>query len=86
MTGVIVCYSKCWACQLGQCFDPPAVHTWMDREDAEHRGMAWPLTDELEAANPCACRCAGSQGGCVAISGEQAQRITEAAQKAVDRG
>jgi hypothetical protein len=59
-----VCYAKCWPCQTWprQCFDPPKAHTWMDREDAEHAGVAWPV-DPSEPGRLCGCACAVVPGG-----------------------
>jgi hypothetical protein len=56
----IVCYSKCWPCQFGQC--PPCVpHTWMDDEDITHAGLTVPTTgeqwDSLADERPCGCPC-----------------------------
>jgi hypothetical protein len=55
----IVCYSKCWGCQFGQCTDGP--HTWMDDEDITHAGLAMPTTPEgwaaLATEKPCGCHC-----------------------------
>lgn len=55
----IVCYSKCWPCQFGQCSDEP--HTWMNDEDAAHAGLTVPKTPEewaaLAADRPCGCNC-----------------------------
>lgn len=39
----IVCYSKCWPCQFGQCTDEP--HTWMDDDDREHARLAAESTE-----------------------------------------
>jgi hypothetical protein len=55
----IVCYAKCWGCQLGQCVDEP--HTWMDDEDIVHAGLTVPTTTEgwagLATSRPCGCHC-----------------------------
>lgn len=59
---MIICYARCWACQFGQCFEPPQVHTWMDREDAEHAGVAWPMSPDQQAERRCACSCARPDG------------------------
>lgn len=59
MDSVIVCYSKCWPCMFGDHLDPPKPHTWMDDEDAEAKGLSWPLTPEQAAENPCGCYCTG---------------------------
>ena len=54
----VVCYARCWSCQFDCCFDPPQMHTWMDKEDAIHAGHPWPLPPEIAAQEPCACPCA----------------------------
>lgn len=54
----VVCFTRCYACQFGYCFDPPEAHTWMAKEDAEHAGHPWPLPPEVAATNQCACPCA----------------------------
>lgn len=64
-------YTRCWSCICRGCYDPPQAHTWMSREDAEHAGLSWPLTDEQKAASPCACRCAGGPGACVTLAVEE---------------
>lgn len=49
---VIVCYTRCWACMVGEC--PGGWHTWADAEDvanAEHMGHPDPR------AQKCACAC-----------------------------
>lgn len=52
----IVCYSKCWPCQFGQCSDEP--HTWMDDDDREHAGIpAGTTAAQLAAQKPCGCHC-----------------------------
>ncbi len=33
---VIVCYAKCWPCNMGEHYDPPQAHGWADAEDIEH--------------------------------------------------
>ena len=76
--GIRIQYARCWGCQYGQHYDPPNVHTWMDREDAECKGLPWPLTAEQQAERPCACRCAGGPGGCVEVAAEQATTQQEA--------
>lgn len=55
---MIVCYTKCWACQFGDHFDEPTPHTWMDDKDAEHAGVSYPLSDEDAAKHNCGCYCA----------------------------
>ena len=54
MNGVIICYSRCWACQFGQCFDPPQAHPWWDRDDVEHAEA----TGQPAPEGDCACSCA----------------------------
>lgn len=54
MNGVIICYSRCWACMSGCCFDPPKAHPWWDQEDVEHAEA----TDQPAPAGDCACPCA----------------------------
>lgn len=63
----MVSYAKCWPCQTrwqgeGGCFDPPQAHTWMDKEDADHAGVAWPV-DPSEPGRLCGCECAVVPGG-----------------------
>ena len=58
---VIICYTKCWPCQLGQ--HDGGTHTWMDAEDIEHAGnIPMPTTPQewahLAATHPCGCYCA----------------------------
>lgn len=62
---------RCEPCTWGMCHDPDTTsslpagpHTWMDKEDAEHKGLTWPLTPENAAAHPCPCECTGGPGGC----------------------
>lgn len=57
ITGIIVCLTRCWACQFSEHYDPPERHTWMDQDDAQHAGHTWPLTPEVDAANTCGCWC-----------------------------
>lgn len=56
---LIVCWTRCWWCQLGGCSRRP--HTWMDEEDIEHEGMRVPTTREqwarLARLRPCGCWC-----------------------------
>lgn len=54
----VVCFTRCWSCQFGECFEPPKAHTWMDKEDADHAGHPWPLPEDIAAKNVCACSCA----------------------------
>jgi hypothetical protein len=54
---IIVCYTRCYSCMFGSHFEPKQAHSWMEQEDAEHAGHAWPLTPEVEAANLCPCSC-----------------------------
>jgi hypothetical protein len=62
---IIVCYSRCWACQLGENEDHPGTpHTWMGSEDIEHsKDVAMPKTPEewaaLAESHPCNCWCVG---------------------------
>jgi len=87
-TSMRIQYARCEPCQFGHHFDPPEAHTWMGREDVEYKGLTWPLTVEQQAANPCACRCAGGPGGCVTVqvSDEQAQKIQKIADALTERG
>lgn len=58
---------RCEPCTLGMCHtpgQPPTPHTWMEKEDAEHQCLSWPLTPEQAAAHPCPCECTGGPGGC----------------------
>jgi hypothetical protein len=51
----IVCYTKCWACTLGQHVEPAEWHTWADKDDIEHAkdtGQPDPSTSR------CGCWCA----------------------------
>ncbi len=59
----IVCYAKCWPCQMGQHDDIP--HTWMDSDGREHAGIpADKPLDELAVEKPCGCHCnAANVGG-----------------------
>lgn len=52
--GAIVCYTKCWACQFGDHFDPPKPHPWADIDDIEHARN----TGQAEPTGVCACSCA----------------------------
>lgn len=54
---VIICYSRCWACMAGQCYDPPKAHPWWDQEDAEHAKA----TGQAAPEGDCACPCAKEQ-------------------------
>lgn len=50
---IIVCYSTCWACKFGHCYETPTPHPWWDQEDvegAEAAGVPVPTGD-------CACPC-----------------------------
>lgn len=52
----IVCMTRCYACQFGECLDPPAWHTWAEKDDVEHAkatGQPDPSTSR------CGCSCAG---------------------------
>lgn len=61
-------YARCWECGVsGGCYTEPTPHTWMDAEDAECKGLAWPMTQEQKEAHPCACTCANGPGVCVVI-------------------
>lgn len=55
----LVCWSKCWPCQFGECPDGP--HTWMDSEDLRHAGVRVPWTRwgwrRLAVKRPCGCDC-----------------------------
>lgn len=82
--GIRIQYARCEPCQFGHHFDPPEAHTWIGREDADHKGLTWPLTDEQQASNPCACRCAGGPGGCVEATPQQAAALQEIVE-AIDR-
>ena len=54
----IVCYTRCWPCMTFEgCYEDTTPHTWMDKDDAEHAGLTWPLSAEDAAARPCACDC-----------------------------
>lgn len=49
----IVCYTRCYACQFGCCFDPPEPHTWGAEDDFEHARA----TGQPDPGN-CGCSCA----------------------------
>lgn len=58
--GVIVCYAKCWECNLGEC--PGGAHTWMDADDIDcDPAVVYPTSPEGWAAlavdRPCGCPC-----------------------------
>jgi hypothetical protein len=50
----IVCYSTCWSCKFGQCFEPPQPHPWADSEDIEAAEAA----RQPAPTGNCACSCA----------------------------
>lgn len=51
----IVCYTQCYSCMHGCCFDPPQWHTWADSEDIEHAAA----TGQPDpSSNRCGCPCA----------------------------
>lgn len=52
--GVTVCYTRCWGCMFGQCYDPPRQHPWWDVEDVAHAKA----TGQPEPTGTCACQCA----------------------------
>lgn len=52
--GLIVCCTRCWACQFDQHMDPPKAHPWADAEDVAHAKQ----TGQPEPTGNCACRCA----------------------------
>ena len=54
---VIVCYSRCWSCMCGQCYDPPQVHPWWDEDDVQHAKA----TGQPAPEGVCACPCARPQ-------------------------
>lgn len=51
----IVCATRCYACQFGECQDPPAWHTWAEKDDIEH-AKATGQPDPAESR--CGCSCA----------------------------
>lgn len=57
----IVCYSQCYSCMAGCCYDPPRWHTWADQDDIEHAAQ----TGQPDPSDSrCGCRCAdGPRGG-----------------------
>jgi hypothetical protein len=52
----IVCYSRCWSCMFGYCYDPPQPHPWWNGEDVEHAKA----TGQLAPEGDCTCSCARS--------------------------
>lgn len=52
--GTIVCYSTCWSCKFGHCYDPPQAHPWWDQEDVEYAEQAGKPAPEGNCACPCA--------------------------------
>lgn len=52
--GATVCYSQCWACQFGQCYEPARQHPWWDADDVEHAAA----TGQPAPIGDCACDCA----------------------------
>lgn len=54
VSGMIVCYSQCWGCMFGQCYDPAQPHPWWDGEDVEAAEAA----GQQPPAGNCACPCA----------------------------
>lgn len=73
-----ITFARCWSCQFGDCYDNPTPHPWMDDEDAEAAGIAWPLSDEDKAKHQCACACSGQAGHHVPLTPEQAKLIIDA--------
>lgn len=61
MTGaaVIVCYSRCWACQFGDHYDPPTPHPWWDEDDVAHAAE----TGQEPPTGNCGCSCGRQQPG-----------------------
>lgn len=60
MSGVIVCYQKCWACNFDS--HPGGPHTWMDEDDIEASSeVEAPKMPEdwqrLAVSWPCGCWC-----------------------------
>lgn len=51
--GLIVCYTRCWACQFDEHHQPPRPHTWADADDIAHAKN----TGQPTPGN-CACHCA----------------------------
>lgn len=51
----IVCMTRCYACQFGECLDPPAWHTWAEKDDVEH-AKATGQPDPSQSR--CGCSCA----------------------------
>lgn len=49
----IVCYSTCWSCKFGNCYDVPTPHPWWDQEDVEY---AESVGNPAPEGN-CGCRC-----------------------------
>lgn len=51
-------YARCWPCSMGadsQHYDPPAWHTWADREDVDH---ALKTGQSDPSKRRCGCSCA----------------------------
>ena len=52
-----ICYSRCWACQFGEHYDPPQWHTWADDEDVQHAAATGQPDPR---SSRCGCPCANS--------------------------
>jgi hypothetical protein len=57
----IVCLTKCWSCQFGECPPVSPPHTWMSEADLVHAQMPVPACPaewiELAVRKPCGCSC-----------------------------
>lgn len=51
--GIRICWTRCYACQFGQCPEPHGPHTWGAEDDIEHAAA----TGQPPPGN-CACECA----------------------------
>jgi hypothetical protein len=55
MSGMIICYTRCWPCVCNHHFEPPQWHRWADIDDVAHaaeRGDPSPIDQR------CGCWCA----------------------------
>lgn len=53
MIQIIVCYTKCWACNFNQ--HPGGVHDWADQDDIEHAAQTGQVSP---VGQVCGCYCA----------------------------
>lgn len=53
---ITICYSRCYQCMYGFCYDPPQWHSWADPEDEDHRHAI----GESTSPGRCACACANT--------------------------